>query len=211
MVKMKRTTFVNQFLFPPHHNMSFSWLQARKEGCGQCGRECQAADLRRVFLWLPTLWKPRLPFSQSLPQLLEPTREMSNRAPMLLLWFSRWFRRGIWLKPDAQPSNANPTTNPKLLIAINRISSSPPVVLLTKLTLCVILNLLVSSCSFLLLNRRIAKFITERRCDRVELDLHANRAIRMSIQSIAMHYMCFLFLSTDALNSLKMFSHSGWR
>ena len=135
--------------------------------------------------------------------------QMFNRA-LLLLWFSRWFNRGIWLKARAD-NNANPT-NPKLLIANNRICGrrSPSVVLLTKLTLCVILNLLVSSCSFLLL-RWIAKFITERQCDRVELDLHANRAIRMSIQSIAMHYMCFLFLSTDALNSLKMFSHSGWR
>ena len=135
--------------------------------------------------------------------------EKCSTEPELLLWFSRWFRRGIWLKSPT-PRNANPT-NPKLLIAKIELAAPPLVVLLTKLTLCVILNLLVSSCSFLLLNRWIAKFITERRCDRVELDFHANRAIRMSIQSIAMHYMCFLFLSTDALNSLKMFSHSGWR
>merc|ERR1719382_2387233 len=35
-----------------HVNCRRCWLRklARKEGCGQCGRECQAADLRRVFL-----------------------------------------------------------------------------------------------------------------------------------------------------------------
>jgi len=35
-----------------HVNCRQCWLRklARKEGCGQCGRECQAADLRRVFL-----------------------------------------------------------------------------------------------------------------------------------------------------------------
>ena len=166
------------------------------ESSCDCQRHCLGCSSPRTARWETPRWEtPRC------------HREMFNRAP-LLLWFSRWFRRGIWL--SSTPSNANPT-NPKLLIANNRISGSPLVVLLTKLTLCVILNLLVSSCSFLLLNRWIAKFITERRCDRVELDFHANRAIRMSIQSIAMHYMCFLFLSTDALNSLKMFSHSGWR
>jgi len=35
-----------------HVNCRRCWLRklARKEGCGQCGRECEPADLRRVFL-----------------------------------------------------------------------------------------------------------------------------------------------------------------
>ena len=123
---------------------------------------------------------PRLTFDR------QPNVQSSSLASVIQPLIQPW----DLVKGQTADNNANPT-NPKLLIANNRICGrrSPSVVLLTKLTLCVILNLLVSSCSFLLL-RWIAKFITERQCDRVELDLHANRAIRMSIQSIAMHYMC---------------------